>query len=161
MYEHNKYDMMWAANDNYQDDNMLQNQQIQERESFLEESIKDLESVNKKLARLTVLKEELTEKIIDALGHSKEGQKTYEHNVWKIEVKTPVVYSLNKKLYESGQVKIPEAFNPIKKSVSYSIDKRLCDKFLTDAPKDVRDVLVELIDKKPGKANVIIKERLA
>ena len=55
---------------------------------------------------------------------------------------------------------MPEDFNPIKESVSYSVDKRLCDKFMTEAPKKVRDALAELIDKKPGKAGITIKERV-
>lgn len=126
----------------------------------LEDSIQELESVNKKLAKLLLKKEELTEKVIGAIGHDKEGQKTYEYQAWKIEVKTPCIYSLDKKMYESGRFEIPKKFNPIKKSVSYAIDKRLCDKFITEAPPEVREMLVELIEKRPGKASVTIKERV-
>ncbi|CAB4151866.1 hypothetical protein UFOVP685_45 [uncultured Caudovirales phage] len=131
-----------------------------EQERFFVDSVKELERVNKQLAKLVLRKEELTEQIISALEHDHEGQKSYEYGVWKIEVKTPFVYSLNKKLYESGSVNLPDDFNPIKESVSYSVDKRLCDKFMTDAPKKVRDALAELIDKKPGKAGITIKERV-
>ena len=45
-------------------------------------------------------------------------------------------------------------------SDSYSIDKKLCDLYMLDAPKKVRDALIELIDKKPGKPSVTIKERV-
>ena len=135
-------------------------QDTNEQERFFVDSVKELEKVNKQLAKLLLRKEELTEQIIGALEHDHEGQKSYEYGVWKIEVKTPFVYSLNKKLYESGSVKLPEDFNPIKQSVSYSVDKRLCDKFMTEAPKKVRDALAELIDKKPGKAGITIKERV-
>jgi hypothetical protein len=131
-----------------------------DQERCLVESVKELEKVNKQLAKLNVRKEELTDLIIGALEHDHEGQKSYEYDVWKIEVKTPFVYSLNKKLYESGTVKLPEDFNPIKESVSYTVDKRLCDKYMMDAPKKVRDALAELIDKKPGKAGITIKERV-
>jgi hypothetical protein len=31
---------------------------------------------------------------------------------------------------------------------------------MTEAPKKVRDALAELIDKKPGKAGITIKERV-
>lgn len=130
-----------------------------EREVGLSDTIKELEKVNKQLARLSLRKEELTDSIIKAMGHQHEGQRSYEYQTWKVEIKTPFVYSLNKKLYESGNIKLPDDFNPIKESVSYSVDKALCDKYLDDAPKKVRDALVELIDKKPGKASVIIKER--
>lgn len=130
------------------------------QEQCLSESVIELEMINKKLAKLTVRKEELVSQIIGALGHEHEGQRSYEYDVWKIEVKTPFVYSLNKKLYESGDVKLPDEFNPIKQSISYTVDKRLCDKYIQEAPKKVRDALIGLIDKKPGKAGVTIKERV-
>lgn len=133
---------------------------VNEQENCFVDSVKELECVNKKLAKLIVRKEELTNTIIGALEHNHEGQKSYEYGVWKIEIKTPVVYSLNKREYETGCYNIPDKYNPIKESVSYSIDKRLCDKYLNEAPMDVRDMLVELIDKKPGKASVIIKARV-
>lgn len=131
-----------------------------EQERFFVECVKGLEKVNKQLAQLTLRKEELTNQIIGVLEHEHEGQKTYEYGVWKLEIKTPFVYSLNKKLYESGAVTLPEGFNPVKQSVAYSIDKRLCEQFMRDAPKEVRDTLAQLIDKKPGKASVSVKERI-
>lgn len=131
-----------------------------EQQYLFEESVTELHKVNKQLAKLLVRKEELTQKIIDSLEHNHEGQKSYEYGVWKIEVKTPFVYSLNKKLYESIGSKLPDNFNPIKQSVSYAVDKRLCDEYMLQAPKKVRDVLIELIDKKPGKASVTLKERI-
>ncbi len=131
-----------------------------EQERFFSESISALQKVNKQIAKLNLRKEELTQDIISALEHNHEGQKSYEYGAWKIEVKTPFVYALNKKLYESGEINLPDNFNPVKESVSYTIDKRLCDKYMNDAPTEVRDALIELIDKKPGKANVCIKERV-
>jgi len=126
----------------------------------LEESVRELRRIDKNLAKLLLRKEELTQVVIGALGHEHEGQRTYEYGAWKIEVKTPFVYSLNKNLYESGEINLPENFNPVKKSVSYSIDKRLCDQYLQAAPARVRNVLVQLIDKKPGKAAVVVKENV-
>ncbi len=131
-----------------------------EREQCLSLSLKELEKVNKQIAKLLLRKEELTDVVIGAFGHEHEGQKTYEYAEWRVEVKTPFVYSLNKKLYESGNVKLPDEFNPIKERKSYSVDKKLCDFYMDKAPKKVRDALVDLIDKKPGKANVVLKERI-
>jgi hypothetical protein len=125
----------------------------------LKEYIKELEKVNKQLAKLTLRKEELTDMIISAMSHDHEGQRTYEYDVWKVEIKTPITYCLNKKLYESGNIVLPDSFNPIKESIAYSIDKGLCDKYMLDAPKKVQVALAELIDKKPGKASITIKER--
>jgi hypothetical protein len=130
-----------------------------EQEFVFVDSVKELDCVNKKIAKLLVRKEELTDIIIGALEHDHEGQKSYEYGVWKIEVKTPFVYSLNKRKYESGEFDLPQEFNPIKQSISYTVDKRLCDQFVMTAPDGVRDLLIELIDKKPGKASVTIKER--
>ena len=131
-----------------------------ERQQCLEESIKELTSVNRNLAKLNLKKEELTDAIIGSIGHEHEGQKTYEYNVWKIEVKTPFVYSLDKKVYESVKINLPKEFNPIKKSTSYTIDKGLCDRYIDEAPEDIKELLVQLIEKKPGKASVVIKERV-
>lgn len=131
-----------------------------EQQSFLSETLEDLRKINKHLAEVGLIKEELTKKVISALQHEHEGQKTYEYGVYKIEVKTPFIYSLNKKLYESKSVVLPKNFNPIKESISYSVDKNLCEKYMEKAPKKVRDALVELIDKKPGKPTVTIKERV-
>lgn len=129
-----------------------------DQERCLVESVQELECINQKIAALSLRKEELVQVIIGALGHYHEGQKTYDYGKWKIEVKTPFTYCLNKKLYESGDINIPEEFNPIKQSISYSIDKRLCDQYLQYAPPPVKDALIELIDKKPGKASVLVKE---
>jgi hypothetical protein len=125
----------------------------------LPKHIKELEKVNKQLAKLTLRKEALTDMIISGMSHDHEGQRTYEYDTWKVEIKTPITYSLNKKLYESGSITLPDNFNPIKESVSYSIDKGLCDKYMLEAPKKIKQALAELIDKKPGKASVTIKER--
>lgn len=121
--------------------------------------IKELEKVNKQLSKLTLRKEELTDMIISGMSHNHEGQRTYEYDTWKVEIRTPITYTLNKKLYETKSILLPDSFNPIKESISYSIDKGLCDKYMLSAPKKVRDSLAELIDKKPGKASVVIKER--
>lgn len=131
-----------------------------DQELCVEQTIQELQWVNKKLSRLTLRKEEIIEQLIGALGHEHEGQKSYEYQTWKIEVKTPCVYSLDKRLYESGKYEIPKKFNPIKKSISYAIDKRLCDKYIEEAPKEIRQALIDLIEKRPGKASIVIKERV-
>ena len=131
-----------------------------DEEVGLSDFIQELQLINKQLAPLICRKNELITLIIDELDHNHEGQKTYEYQAWKIEVKTPCVYSLNKKMYESGQITLPDNFNPIKQSISYSIDKKLCDQYINDAPKKVKQKLIKLIDKKPGKKTVNIKDRI-
>lgn len=149
---------MLQAYNLYADDLNLEN--LQKDELLMDDLISELNSVNKKLAKLTLRKEDLIQEIIAAFGHKKEGQTTYEHGMWKVEVKTPFVYSLDKKKYESGNYKIPEKYNPIKESVSYSIDKRLCEDYIQNAPATIKNTLVELIEKKPGKPSINLKERV-
>lgn len=131
-----------------------------QRESVLNDSIKELEKTNKQLAKLISRKEELTDAIITALGHEHEGQKSYEYDLWKIECKTPSTYSLDKKAYESGEVFIPAGFNPIKETTAYTVDKKLCELYMSTAPESVRGALAELITVKPGKASVSLKARV-
>lgn len=132
-----------------------------EKEQTLVESIKELERINKNLAKLNLKREELTTNIIESFSHSHEGQKTYEYRKWKIEIKTPCIYSLNKKLYESGNYELPEDYNPIRATTAYTINKTMCEEYLNHAPEKVRDSLIALIEKKPGKASVVVKERIS
>ncbi len=131
-----------------------------EQQNVLDDNLADLRKINKFLAEVNIMREEIIQNIIGALQHNHDGQKTYEHGAWKIEIKTPSIYSLNKKLYESGTIKLPDTFNPIRESKSYSVDKNLCEQYMQSAPNDVRLALVELIDKKPGKPSIVIKERV-
>jgi len=128
----------------------------QERQCVLEDSIKQLESVNKKLAKLTLEKEELTQTIIAALGHEKEGQRTYDVGIYKVTAKTPNIYSLDTRAYKNGDVYLDPQFDPIKQSVTYTVDKKLFDKYYNDAPESVREALVSLVTVKPGKASVSV-----
>jgi hypothetical protein len=134
---------------------------LNQSEQVLNQDIKELDRVNKQIAKLLLKKESLTESIIATLGHEHEGQKTYEYSIYKLEVKTPVSLSLDKKKYSSGEFYLPPEFNPVKESttVSYSIDKKLYDNCLSRAPKDVISALSKLIDKKPGNKSITIKER--
>lgn len=131
------------------------------REETLECAIKRLEVVNKKLAKLLVEKEELTASIITALGHEHEGEKTYEHGATSIKIRTPFIYSLNTKMYRSGEVFLEDAFNPIEESVSFKVNREKAEEYMQTAPGSARDALLKLITKKPGKQSVLIttKER--
>lgn len=136
---------------------MRQQLEVNDRELCLEDAIKQLQNINKKLAQLTLEKEKLTETIILSIGHKHEGERSYEVGTWKVTCKTPFTYSLNKKMYEANDVYLPDEFNPIEQTFSYKVNKRECDYYMTVAPKSVRDGLLELITKKPGKASVAIQ----
>lgn len=134
------------------------NQQLdtQSREQQLESAIIEMQSVNQQIARLSLRKEELTANIIAALGHDKDGQSTYEYSEWKVTCKTPHTFSLDKKAYESGAVFLPGEFDPIKTATSYTVDKKLYEKYMATSPAAVRDSLTALVTIKPGKASVTI-----
>ena len=125
----------------------------------LEQDIEMLQAINMEIARLTIEKEQLTKDIIVALGHEKEGEKTYNVGVWKVKAKTPFIYSLDTKAYKNGDFFLPAEFDPIKQSVSYAVDKKLFDKYYNSSPIGVRESLTQLITIKPGKAGLNIEAR--
>jgi site-specific DNA-adenine methylase len=129
------------------------------RQYTLEDSIKKLEATNKKLAKLTLEKEALTAEIIAGIGHQHEGERSYEVNEWKVTVKTPMIYSLDTKAYKSGDVYLDPEFDPIKQSITYTVDKKRFEECMTLAPAEVRETLCELVTKKPSKASVSLKAR--
>ena len=130
------------------------------REEKLSYSIAEYKKVTKKLAKLLIEKEQLTEDIISCLGHDHEGQRTYTYDTYNIECKTPFTYSLDKKAYVSGDVYLPSEFDPIKESTTYTVDKKLCEQFLQTSPASVRDALEQLITKKAGKPSINIKDAI-
>ncbi len=133
---------------------------INEQERFFVESVKELEKVNKQLAKLLLRKEELTDQIIGALEHDHEGQKSYEYGVWKIEVKTGVTFSLDKDAYESIASKIPEGLDPVKKRIAYDISKSIINEIEKRGNSKELNILSKFISKKPSKPSISIKERV-
>lgn len=134
---------------------------LQQSEQVLDNDIKELDRVNKQIAKLLLKKDSLTKNIISILGHNHEGQKTYEYSIYKLEIKTPVYLSLDKKKYASGKFYLPPEFNPITVSntVSYAIDKRLYNNCISSAPRETILALSELITKTDGNKTIEIKER--
>jgi hypothetical protein len=128
-----------------------------ERQYVLEDSIVRLQKVNDKIATLLLEQEDLTKAIIAALGHEHAGERTYEHQKWKITCRTPNTYSLDTKVYKSGDIYLPSEFDPIKTSTTFTVDKKMFDHYIAIAPVNVRTLLNELVTIKPGKQSVIIK----
>jgi len=129
------------------------------KDNTLEDSIKLLEATNKKIAKLTIQKEELTSSIIATIGHNYEGEKSYEFSEWKVTCKTPMIYSLDTKAYRERGVFLDDAFNPVKESIAYTVDKKKFEEYMQIAPESVRNALCELVTKKPGKSSVTLKNR--
>lgn len=125
----------------------------------LEDGLERIREVNEEIANLTVEKEKLTSEIIAALGHDKAGQQSYTHDKYKITVKTPNIYSLDKAAYANGDVYLEDNFNPIRETKAYAVDKALFEHYYATAPESVRDSLVQLITVKPGKPSVVVGVR--
>jgi citrate synthase len=128
-----------------------------EREYVLAGAIEELETVNAEIAKLTVRREELTREIIAAVGHDKEGQKSYNYREWKVTCKTPNIYALDTRAYKSGKVFLPEEDDPVKQSITYTVDKKRFQECYKNATDLVRDSLNKLITVKPGKPSVSVE----
>lgn len=124
---------------------------------MLKEKIKRLDEVSKDIAILLNEKEDLVKSIIEDLNHAHDGQKSYTVDEFKLEVRTPSIYSLDKKHYAEVSKYIPAQYNPVKESVSYTVDKKKCDEVLKSAPADIRKTLIDIIEKKAGKPNINVK----
>jgi hypothetical protein len=122
----------------------------------LEQSIKRLEQVNKKIAEYVTEQELLTEEIIAAIGHDHSGERSYEVDKWTVKCRTPMTYSLDTKAYKKGDVFLDAQFNPIQESITYKVDKKLYDTYIVTAPESARLALVKLITLKPAKQSVTI-----
>lgn len=106
--------------------------------------LKELNDLNRELARLKYRKEDLEKLILDELNeHPEEGQRTYEFGEYKLTVKTGINYKIDKEVYES--LNIPQDIDPVKVSKKYEIDTRkmrelkeenamFFSKFITETP---------------------------
>lgn len=123
-------------------------------EELINEKVKALDFVNYQMSELVEIKQKLELEIIEDLKHVHEGQKSYDIGKYKVTIKTDYIYSLDKEEYGVMKSHIPQEFNPVKESVSYTIDKRIIKKAEEYASNDDLMLLGKLISKKPGKPNV-------
>lgn len=136
---------------------MRQQFEVHDRELSLYDHIERLQELRGKIKTLEVEEKGLIQAILADIGHDHKGSRTYEVGTYKVECKTPVTLSLDKKAYESGDVYLPDAFDPIQTSVSYKVDRSKYLSMLEIAPESVRDAIHALIVEKDGKPNVVIK----
>lgn len=123
-------------------------------QELINEKVKALDFVNYQISELAEIKQKLELEIIESLEHVHEGQKSYEVGKYKVTVKTDYIYSLDKEEYAVLKSHLPQEFNPVKESISYTIDKRIIKKAEDYASSDDLMLLGKLISKKPGKPNV-------
>lgn len=133
--------------------------ELENREKGCIELTYEIEKINKKIAKLRLEKEQKELELIALIGHNKEGSTSYSLADRTVTVKTDMIYSLDKKSYISGDVYIPEEWNPILTNITYEVNKKLFNSFEENAPESIREILNELVTKKPSKPNVTIKVR--
>lgn len=131
--------------------------ELEARQQHIEQLTIELEKLNKCIAKKRIQKELLEQELIAAIGHDYEGSKTYDSGVYSVTIKTDMIYSLDKKAYTSGQIYLPAEFDPITEKVTYEVNKKMFNEYEQTAPIEVRQILNELIEKKPCKPNVSIK----
>jgi len=133
--------------------------ELEQRELRAIEITAELEKINRKLAKLRLDKEELELELIAAIGHEYEGSKTYDIGDRSVTLKTDMIYALDKKAYTSGDVFIPDEFDPVLTKLSYEVNKKLFNHYESIAPIHVREALNQLVIKKNSKPSVAIKVR--
>jgi hypothetical protein len=126
----------------------------EDKEDYINDKVKALDFVNYQISELVDIKQKLEEEIIEGLSHAHEGSKSYVVGKYKVTIKTDFIYSLDKEEYSVLKGHVPAEFNPVKESVSYTIDKRIIKKAEDYASKDELMLLSKLISKKPAKPNV-------
>ena len=133
--------------------------ELEQRERQAEELTRDIEAINKKLAKLRLDKESKELELIGVIQHMHEGSKTYDIGIHSVTVKTDMIYALDKKAYISGDVYLDPAYDPILQKITYEVNKKLFNAYEQMAPIETREALWKLIEKKPSKPNVSIKVR--
>ena len=115
-----------------------------------------LNNVNFQIAELLRIKEELDARLNALLEHGDDGSKTYVVSKFKVTVTSGYNYTLNKDEYELMGNRFPSCFNPVKKRVSYDLDKSVikdCEKYGSAADLEI---MSSVISKKPKKLHIKI-----
>jgi hypothetical protein len=115
-----------------------------------------LNNVNFQIAELLRIKEELDARLNALLEHGDDGSKTYVVSKFKVTITSGYNYTLNKDEYELMGNRFPSCFNPVKKRVSYDLDKSIikdCEKYGSAADLEI---MSSVISKKPKKLHIKI-----
>jgi len=126
------------------------------RENDIKETAQTLETIAYQVAELLRIKEELEKRMAALLEHGDEGQRTYIQDKWKITVKTGYNYTLDKEKYEMLSRHLSSSIDPINRVTKYEINKKILRESYQYASDKEREILAEIITKKPAKLNVSI-----
>ncbi len=124
------------------------------QEHILIDNIKTLNQVNFQIAELLKMKEKLETVIIDEIGHTHFGTKTYKYGVFSVEITTPLISTLDIEKYKLVKDSIPKQLNPITQSTVYKICKKKLKYINSMASKEDLLFLGKFIVDKPGKKKI-------
>ena len=127
------------------------------REDELVDNVKTLNLISYQIAELQRIKEELEARVCALLEHGNEGSKTYIVDKWKVTCKTGYNYSLDKEEYDILESHLKPCFNPVRKRVSYDLDKQVIRDTYKYACGDDLKLFNKLISRKPSKLAVTLK----
>ena len=110
----------------------------------IKEQIADLSRIKDALGRL--LLKELNLADVDDDGKivsvKHDGQQTLEVGNFKVTVKTPSTWKINKREYEVEASRLRKEFNPVKTSISYRIDKKILETASLYGSKEDNDLIL-------------------
>lgn len=134
--------------------------ELEQRQRKAIELTSELEIINQDIARLRLEKERLESDLISVIGHEMEGSKAYDIGDRCVTLKTDMIYALNKKAYVHGDIYIPPEFDPVIQKITFEVNKKLFNEYEKTAPLEIRELLCDLVEKRPSKPNVSIKTRI-
>lgn len=116
----------------------------------LKDELKTLQQINAEIGELKRVHEELTKNIMKRIGHNVEGERTYIIDDLKFTAKTPLVWSLDKKLYAELRVNEISEQPFVKESIKYDLNVELC----RNPSADIADLVDKLVTCKEGKMSI-------
>jgi hypothetical protein len=93
---------------------------LKTKEVIMNNLIKELDQLNRQIASLRLMKEEIEKEIVSQIDHPKEGQRSYEFGEYKLVIKKSLSLSLDRKAYQSSL--IDSENDPVRLTQTYSIN---------------------------------------
>lgn len=127
--------------------------------SDVAERVMMLSMINKQIAELNRIKLDVEARIVELVQHPNQGQKTYQVDTYKVQIRSGFNYTVNKKVYldlrESEQ--IPPDLNPVNAIVKYEVDKKMLHEI--ESRNDFCDLslIKRFIVMTPKKTNISIQ----
>lgn len=105
------------------------------------------DSLGKQIAQLELARAGIAEKIIAEAGHDHVGQRTYQHDGFKVTITTKDTYTLDKaRLNVDWSEQLP-----INRAYSYTLREKDFKAMLEHGTSEQKQILSEIVTSKPAK----------